>query len=850
MKRVKNMNMNHLMKLRACLAAFTAVTTMFSPLATLADPKTEPDPTATKIIVDTINDQPANSKFDCSINPLLNPIRLTGHIVGNASAGQIDQYHAQIVWGDGQTNDNAGTAVATSDTSDNSKDFILDFDSGNHTYTASGSQTITIRLYHQSVPGHDNQADMVLQVEVCVVTQPAYLTVVKQVAGGGTLSAGDFSLWVKHDGTNVAGSPAAGSSTGKTYTLQADTYTVGETTVADYVASYSTDCAGGTINLTPGASKTCTITNTYNGCVATAEVCDGIDNDCDGSIDEDFVNLGSSCSAGVGECKTTGAYVCKADKTGTECSAVTGVPASEICDNKDNDCDGLTDEEAICGSTNYYCDADEDGFYSAMVSGSCNYFNCVPGDCVVAAGDDCNDGIAVINPQAAEVCDGIDNNCSGLVDENLSRLTENQLGLCAGNVQTCSMGSWSDESGNYKPGDEICDNKDNNCNGKTDEGLTQLAENQKGLCEGNLLYCSAGDWLPEDGNYVPADEVCDGDDNDCNGLVDDGDGECSSKPYYCDGDGDGYQWLNPSGRCDDFNCELPAGCSWDKGTDCSDDDADRNPGATEICNGVDDNCDGNIDEDLTFTNYYADADKDGFGDPNTRVNKCEAPDGYVTNSDDCDDTNPDKNTDCGTPLSAKCGTADGGSFAEVPGGDALCDTGEASTVSKGDGWSWTCTYENSVDNCSASITQGATINGVCGSANDSSFRTKPASNLCAAGNASSVEGDGPWTWGCAGSEGGKDASCNALVRESHKAVEHWSHPGDFHHNNDVVNPVVGGGGGGSVERQVAGAEIDLDEIARQIAAMRDQIAQIAANIAALKGGVLGAATAVVTGVLD
>ena len=74
-----------------------------------------------------------------------------------------------------------------------------------------------------------------------------------------------------------------------------------------------------------------------------AEICDGIDNNCNGQLDEGF-NVGQSCAAGVGECAGTGQFVCKADGTGTECNATPGTPTAEICDGKDNNCNGQIDE--------------------------------------------------------------------------------------------------------------------------------------------------------------------------------------------------------------------------------------------------------------------------------------------------------------------------------------------------------------------------------------------------------------------------------------------------------------------------------------------------------------------------
>jgi hypothetical protein len=75
------------------------------------------------------------------------------------------------------------------------------------------------------------------------------------------------------------------------------------------------------------------------------EICDGIDNDFDSAIDEDFPDLGSSCSAGVGICLRSGTKICSADHTGTICSVSPGVPGVEIPGNGlDDDCDGQIDE--------------------------------------------------------------------------------------------------------------------------------------------------------------------------------------------------------------------------------------------------------------------------------------------------------------------------------------------------------------------------------------------------------------------------------------------------------------------------------------------------------------------------
>jgi len=77
--------------------------------------------------------------------------------------------------------------------------------------------------------------------------------------------------------------------------------------------------------------------------------------------------------------------------------------------------------------------------------------------------------------------------------------------------------------------------------------------------------------------------------------------------------------------------------------DCDDSDQDTYPGATEICDGVDNNCDGETDE--TEFEMYLDADRDSYGDPESAITDCALVEGYVANSDDCDDSNVDINPD-------------------------------------------------------------------------------------------------------------------------------------------------------------------------------------------------------------
>ena len=146
----------------------------------------------------------------------------------------------------------------------------------------------------------------------------------------------------------------------------------------------------------------------------------------------------------------------------------------------------------------------------------------------------------------------------------------------------------------------------------------------------------------DDGNptaYPGADEVCDGVDNSCNGLVDDDDPLVQGTDWYADIDGDGF------GKPDQsvYQCDPPAGQSSELDTDCDDGDADIHPTAVEVCDGRDNDCDGDIDDDdadvdvATMEPWWLDSDGDGLGDPGVQVDACVAPPDHVGNGDDCDD---------------------------------------------------------------------------------------------------------------------------------------------------------------------------------------------------------------------
>jgi hypothetical protein len=157
--------------------------------------------------------------------------------------------------------------------------------------------------------------------------------------------------------------------------------------------------------------------------------------------------------------------------------------------------------------------------------------------------------------------------------------------------------------------------------------------------DGDGLSEADGDCDDDNATISPgAEELCDGVDNDCDGTIDDGAGDL--RTFYWDHDGDG------TGETPVEACALPEGAAENDG-DCDDLDAAINPGADEVCDGLDNDCDGAVDDEddsldrSTHSDWYRDADADGYGDPATLVGRsCEALPGTVADSTDCDDAEP------------------------------------------------------------------------------------------------------------------------------------------------------------------------------------------------------------------
>ncbi len=318
--------------------------------------------------------------------------------------------------------------------------------------------------------------------------------------------------------------------------------------------------------------------------------------------------------------------------------------ADERCNEIDDDCDGSVDGGGIDGLP-WYADGDHDGHGDP----SDVVWACAAPRGFVATADDCVDTDPAIHPGADEVCNEIDDDCDASIDADDPGVTDAEWYIDAD----------GDGFGDPVPGPVAC---------KREDGATRNARD----CDD-----SAAEVHPF------ADEICNEIDDDCDELTDDVyEHSVGAIAFFVDADGDGVGgpessviyacsapsgYVESSGDCDDADPTLggttlahedndgdgfgnndtlfyecgAAPKGWIlSGGDCDDERADVFPGALEICNGIDDDCDRYVDADDLVTTFlvYADVDGDGFGDAGVSLaTECEPPSGYVVDGTDCAD---------------------------------------------------------------------------------------------------------------------------------------------------------------------------------------------------------------------
>ena len=351
----------------------------------------------------------------------------------------------------------------------------------------------------------------------------------------------------------------------------------------------------------------------FGGLFPHEEVCDGKDNDCDGGLGEGESDLDQDGVICFADCDDQDPDVYGGDS-----------PHAEVCDDKDNDCDNFLGDDEL--------DLDADG--------------------ITACAGDCEPLVPSVRPGMLEVCDGFDTDCNVATSVPGGELDIDLDGyLPCGPYQEANSGALGggdcDDSnsavyGGNNPAAELCDGLDNDC-----DGYMLYDE----VDEDNDLFLACLDCDDAATTTFPgAPELCDGVDNDCDGLKGaDADGEVDS-------DGDGS-----------LSC-----------ADCDDTDSGSFPGAAEICDGLDNDCDGSADFggnaaaefDLDADGSPACADCDD-GDPSSFPDNPELCDGGIDN--DCDSSTDEDDDNDGDTLSACAGDCDDLNPITYPGAAEVCD---------------------------------------------------------------------------------------------------------------------------------------------------------------------------------
>ena len=337
----------------------------------------------------------------------------------------------------------------------------------------------------------------------------------------------------------------------------------------DYVAT-PTACGVGACAAT--GTTSCVSGAVLDSCApgtpaASDATCDGIDDDCSGAVDEDYVATPTAC--GVGACAATGTTSCVSGAVLDSCAPGTPAASDATCDGIDDDCSGAVDEDYVAVT-------------SCFLPGACAAGN-VPSSCSGGTETGCRTGTPAANDGS---CDGIDNDCSGAVDEDYASIpTACGVGACAATGTTsCVSGAVLDSCAPGTPAasDATCDGIDDDCSGAVDEDYASIPTAcGVGACAATgTTSCVSGAVLDSCAPGTPAasDATCDGIDNDCSGAVDE---DYASIPTAC-----GVGACAATGTTSCVSGAVLDSC------------APGTPAASDAtCDGIDNDCSGAVDED-------------------------------------------------------------------------------------------------------------------------------------------------------------------------------------------------------------------------------------------------------------